>query len=485
MSETAVAIMFFAGLQTLVVAGLVTWLLIGGRSAQKVTDVWRAAAEQLGITDIEVVADVAPMVGGRFGDMRVSIGPAMGRLGDDVTGGTEVLVSGALPASLGIRPNTSLMRLFDGADIELGDPEFDSTVRVAGDMAEAIAAFDHETRRAFTAAVGRGVRLHQRQIGRLLPGRPRTVEEAVAALSDIMALAKRLLPPADPVERIATIAATDPVVGVRGRAILLLAERFAKSPRSRDVLIAALANANPELRLRAGVALGKEGWPTLRELAGNPQVTEALALEAAQLLGSAWAVPQAADAIRSAIERGRDALASELIDNLGRVRGTRAAAALVALLSTAPQPLVSPLIRALGETGDPSAEPALIDMLGGSDFEARLAAAETLARVGTTAAVAPLHGAVATSPLDLGLRRAVATAIAEIQQRLTGASPGQLALADDQAGRLAVAEGDSGQLSVVEKDLHGGTFGDQIEAEPASDNHSRSDGRHQNPSSEG
>jgi hypothetical protein len=43
-------------------------------------------------------------------------------------------------------------------------------------------------------------------------------------------------------------------------------------------------------------------------------------------------------------------------------------------------------------------------------------------------------------PFDLGLRRASRQAIAEIQSRLTGATPGQLALADGDAGQLSLAE---------------------------------------------
>jgi hypothetical protein len=55
-------------------------------------------------------------------------------------------------------------------------------------------------------------------------------------------------------------------------------------------------------------------------------------------------------------------------------------------------------------------------------------------------------------PFDLGLRRASRQAIAEIQSRLTGATPGQLALADGDAGQLSLAdEGREGQVSLAEQ----------------------------------
>jgi hypothetical protein len=41
---------------------------------------------------------------------------------------------------------------------------------------------------------------------------------------------------------------------------------------------------------------------------------------------------------------------------------------------------------------------------------------------------------------DLGLRRTSRQAIAEIQSRLTGATPGQLAIADGGSGQLSLAE---------------------------------------------
>jgi hypothetical protein len=78
------------------------------------------------------------------------------------------------------------------------------------------------------------------------------------------------------------------------------------------------------------------------------------------------------------------------------------------------------------------------------------AIAEALGRVGTAAAVVPLRTMASRYPYDLGLRRASRQAIAEIQSRLTGATPGQLALADGDAGQLSLAdEGLEGQVSLA------------------------------------
>ena len=86
----------------------------------------------------------------------------------------------------------------------------------------------------------------------------------------------------------------------------------------------------------------------------------------------------------------------------------------------------------------------------GGDIAVAPAVAEALGKVGTAAAVAPLRNMAGRFPFDLGLRRASRQAIAEIQSRLTGATPGQLALADGGSGQLSLAEeGLEGRVSVA------------------------------------
>jgi hypothetical protein len=77
-----------------------------------------------------------------------------------------------------------------------------------------------------------------------------------------------------------------------------------------------------------------------------------------------------------------------------------------------------------------------------------VAVALSLGRVGTVQAVLALKAAEAESPDDRELRRAARQAIAEIQSRLAGASPGQLSLAEGSAGQLSMTQGEAGRLSV-------------------------------------
>ena len=78
-----------------------------------------------------------------------------------------------------------------------------------------------------------------------------------------------------------------------------------------------------------------------------------------------------------------------------------------------------------------------------------MAAASALGRVGSSAAVLPLKEAAESFSHDPELRRATRQAIAGIQSRVQGASPGQLSLAGAEAGQLSLAEAEAGQLSLA------------------------------------
>jgi HEAT repeat protein len=92
-------------------------------------------------------------------------------------------------------------------------------------------------------------------------------------------------------------------------------------------------------------------------------------------------------------------------------------------------------------------EPLLLALRDGSLDEVRLAAAVALGQVGTAASVLPLKAA---AEREGGLRKAAREAVAQIQSRLGGASPGQLSLAGGDGGALSLAEEDPrGQVSVT------------------------------------
>ncbi len=104
---------------------------------------------------------------------------------------------------------------------------------------------------------------------------------------------------------------------------------------------------------------------------------------------------------------------------------------------------------ALGATGSPAAEPPLILALQREQKDVQVAAANALARVGSAAAVLPLKEAAERASRDPEVLRATRQAIAEIQSRVQGASPGQLSLAGVEVGQLSLAQAEAGQLSIA------------------------------------
>ena len=90
--------------------------------------------------------------------------------------------------------------------------------------------------------------------------------------------------------------------------------------------------------------------------------------------------------------------------------------------------------RVLGGTGQVAAEEPLVAALQRDIGDVRVAAARALGHAGSIAAVLPLK-ALEKWYRDDATRRAAREAVAAIQSRLPGASPGQLSLASADAGR--------------------------------------------------
>jgi hypothetical protein len=110
-------------------------------------------------------------------------------------------------------------------------------------------------------------------------------------------------------------------------------------------------------------------------------------------------------------------------------------------------------VAALGGLPAEQAEPVLLAALRRDAAEVRLAAAQALGSAGTAAAVLPLQQA---AELHRGELRAVARrAIGAIQERLSGAAPGQVTLAPGSEGHVSLADGAAGQVSLRPRTTEG------------------------------
>jgi HEAT repeat protein len=103
--------------------------------------------------------------------------------------------------------------------------------------------------------------------------------------------------------------------------------------------------------------------------------------------------------------------------------------------------------HALAETGETAALEPLLSALTRDRPPVQAAAAEALGRIGTARAILPLRELESDSRDDV-IRRAARQAVASIQARLPGASPGQLSLADADTGALSLADDETGRLSL-------------------------------------
>ena len=249
-------------------------------------------------------------------------------------------------------------------------------------------------------------------------------------------------------QRLAENARQDPEAGVRLQNLLLLIREFPGDPGTVEALRAACSDPSPEIRLRAAKELGAEGRDVLLELAESLE-DDAVSAEAVSPLGRELPFERTRAILDRALRRRRLQTARACLEALGRSGDAAAVDVLAKVMEQEQGELAAAAARALGATGSPAAEPPLILALQREQADLRVAAANALGRVGSAAAVLPLKEAAERSRLDRELRRATRQAIAEIQSRLQGASPGQLSLAGAEAGQLSLAEAEAGQLSLA------------------------------------
>jgi hypothetical protein len=330
-------------------------------------------------------------------------------------------------------------------EIEVGDEDFDHAYLVDGPIRPVHARLDATVRRQLVRAsavcgpleIGGG-QLRADVSDEMLP----------RALPLLLAMSRQLAKPVDVERKIAENARRDPEAGVRIVNLLLLVRERPGDPDTLEVLRSACSDTSPKVRLRAAIELGEEGHNVLLELAEGRQ-DDASSAQAVAQLGGKLPLERVRTILFRALEKGRlQTTVRACLEVLGH-RGAAAVDALEKVMTRQKGELAAAAALALGTTGEPAAEPPLLQALQSEHSDLREAAVTALGRVGTAAAVQPLREAADRSLFDLALRRAARQAIAEIQSRLQGASPGQLSLAETEAGQLSLAPFEAGQLSLA------------------------------------
>lgn len=430
MGEAVIGILF---------GGAFLWLLVRENRSRRRR--WEEAAQACGLHLVEADAGWRPQVRARAGMVSVRI-EAFGDKGQQ----TRIVVEPPAPPdfqSVTIRPESALQL---GREIEVGDRYFDDAFFLEGPARLLLALLDAETRRLL-------VELKEKSSLSITSGELRAVvygEQKVSeVLPPLLDICKRFAPPVDLVRRLVENATGDPDPGVRLQNLLFLIRELPWNPETDTALRKACSDPVPEIRLRAGRQLGAEGRGVLLDLAEKLE-EDAVSAEALSILERELTFERLEGILGLALRRRRLRTARACLESAGRRGGAAAAALLAKVLEREYGELAPVAATALGATGNPAAEPSLIQALGREDRDLQVAAAVALGRVGSPEAVLPLKDAAERSPrLDLELRRAARQAIAEIQSRVQGASPGQLSLAAAEAGQLSLAGAETGQLSLA------------------------------------
>jgi hypothetical protein len=295
-------------------------------------------------------------------------------------------------------------------EIRIGDAGFDDAFSIEGPTLQLFALLDSETRRCMRAA------------GRMeiVPGRIKAVtsqSNVFNLLPSLIEISKRLGAPADLPRSLIENVKRDFDGGVRLQNLLLLLREFPGDPGTAEALRAASSDASPAIRMRAARELGPEGRDILLALARRLE-DDAVSAEAVSILDRELPLEQAKTILDRATMTNTPRTARACLELLGR--------------------------------GGTAGESLLIETLQHEEADIQVAAARALGRTGSAAAVLPLKEAAERSGRDLGLGQASRQAIAEIQSRAEGASPGQLSLAGTETGQLSLAQAE-GQLSLTEK----------------------------------
>jgi HEAT repeat protein len=234
--------------------------------------------------------------------------------------------------------------------------------------------------------------------------------------------------------------------------LLMLVREFPEHNATRRALRAALKDKDEDIRLRCAIALAEEGRETLRQLAHDRGTSDDGAARAIAALREHFPLAQARKLLTHALRKRRVSVAAAVLDALALRRAPEAVETIADVLRRDEGELAVAAAQALAVSGLPDAEPPLLQALGRDQPGVCLAAARALGRVGTVAAVPSLKDAIARRD-DGSFARAARQAIAEIQSRIQGATPGQLSLADAQshpAGQLTLADDDTGRLSLTD-----------------------------------
>ena len=435
------------------------------RAREALVDDWRFVAAALGLRDTESMTSFfgGSLLTGVAGSRRVTFERSAGRERDSFT---ELTVEG----NSGITLLPQAMRGGSTArprDIELGDEAFDAEVEVHGAPDRVRALLDADTRlivrwmvrsRLYPPGLPpvpvRGMVSIVHGHFRVLLGEhptPPTPSELREVVGALLLLAERFDRPTDVAARLAAAIEREPQWRVRVYGLEVLCTSYPTDTATMAALRRALADKVPEVRLQAALGLGEEGRELLLEIARSEHAEDAIAAHAIDVLAARVPADLAVSLLRQALRSRRLHTAGACVKVLGLHGGPAAAPLLAKVLVLESGALAVAAAKALGKNVTPEGEAALLAGLQRGEPDVMVAAIEALGHMGSVRAVMSIQEVAEEPGSHADVRRAARQAVAEIQSRLPGASPGQVSIAEGEAGQLSLSDDDPrGRVSLPE-----------------------------------
>ena len=342
-------------------------------------------------------------------------------------------------------------------DVVVGDQAVDDRYHFGGKPALVLALMNHESRSLLSRSPDDGESFVVENSRIQLTYSPGTQpgHEIVERVDRALRLARRFSLPASEIPgELARNVRTDPVPQVRANSLAALAERFPENAVTHSVLVEALRDADPRVRLVAAKARGD--FDALARLVVEffPEEERTGILERLATTTGRDETPE-----RPSPSDSREKVAATALALLAAGFGRELVLPLVRVVVAAaePGPLRLAALRALATLGDSSCEKIAGAILSSPFADERAAALDLLAAFGSAAAVGPIRAADKRKPFgyDLGSdggRNKADAAIEKIQARLAGAAAGQVTLAssaDNAAGWVSLAPaGEAGRVSL-------------------------------------
>jgi len=377
----------------------------------------------------------------------------------DATGGTRIAIESTATALSGIelRPEdfeTAREKHGAGGEIETGDPAFDEVFYIGGSPADVHARLDAGLRARLLALHEElkdvaSIRIAQGRLCADVPQKPYEDSRPalIAVLKRLLETAQQLPEHVDVMERMAFHARREREPAVRLNNLLLLIREFPGHALTRKALHAACTDGSSALRVHAASALGAERTDVLLEIAEDESADDGSAAMAVDALGDRLAPRPALAILEGALRTRRFAIAGSCIERLRRAALPQAVPCLTRATAVN-HGIAVDAVHALAVAGGTSVEPLLIKILKRDSAPLRVAAAEALASIGSADAVLALQEAAEWDLRDKELARAARQAIVAIQERLVGASPGQLSMSVDHEGQLSLSAPQAGSVSL-------------------------------------